>query len=407
MRLRSVIGLGLCLLAAIACGAPRVLDVGERARVLHEAALVVDGHNDIATWILVADFDLGMDGAADGGRSTETEWIFGSMLSPVDSDALRTHTDLARWRNGGLDVQFLSIFPDPERGEGVEGWADHCHAMIDAVEAQVARYQDRLALVTHPEEIEATAAAGQVALVLSLEGGHAIGDDLDRLRAFHARGVRLMTLSWSRTHEWADAVDDRPRHGGLSDFGRDVVAEMNRLGIIVDVSHASDDTFRDALAFSRAPVLASHSSARALVGNPRNLSDEMLVALAENGGVAMVNFGGSFVDPRKRSTGWMVFDLLTHFGPSAVPIGRVLDQIDHIVEVSGIDHVGLGADYDGTVFMPVGLEDVSGYPRITQGLLDRGYSESEIRKILGGNAMRVWRGVAEVAQAGDVAAPSR
>jgi membrane dipeptidase len=207
-----------------------------------------------------------------------------------------------------------------------------------------------------------------------------------------------MTLTWSNGNTWADSSGDAPRHGGLTDFGRQVVLEMNRLGMLVDISHVSDDTFWDVIEVARAPVIASHSSARALVDVPRNMSDEMLRAVGMNGGVVMVNFGGSFIDPAKAGYGKAAVDILLHLGPSNVPLSRLIDQIDHVARVAGIDHVGLGSDFDGTLFMPEGARDVAGFPNITAALLARGFSEPEIRKILGGNLLRAFAQAEAVAR---------
>jgi membrane dipeptidase len=261
--------------------------------------------------------------------------------------------------------------------------------MIDALLEQIRRHPDRLELALRADDIRRIAAAGRIAALMGLEGGHAIENDLANLREFYARGVRYMTLTWSNTNDWADSSGDEVRHGGLTDFGREVVREMNRLGMLVDVSHVSDDTFWDALEVSTKPVIASHSSARALVDVPRNMSDEMLRAVGENGGVVMVNFGGNFIDPGKAGMGHILWDTVVHFGPSPVPLARLLDQIEHVTQVAGVDHVGLGSDFDGTLFMPEGVSDVSGFPAITAGLVERGWSEADVRKLLGENTLRV------------------
>jgi membrane dipeptidase len=198
-----------------------------------------------------------------------------------------------------------------------------------------------------------------------------------------------MTLTWNNTNAWADSSNDESRHGGLARFGRQVVQEMNRLGMVVDVSHCSDETFWDVLEVTRAPIMASHSSARALVDNPRNLSDDMLRAIAGNEGIAMINFGGAFIDPRKATRWKLIRDVLAHLGPSPVPLDLLLDHIDHAVAVAGVDHIGLGSDFDGTLFLPDGVGDVSGFPNVTAGLLKRGHSVADIRKILGENVLRV------------------
>jgi membrane dipeptidase len=272
--------------------------------------------------------------------------------------------------------------------------------MIDALEEQIRRHGDHLELAVSAEDVRRISRSDKIAVLMGLEGGHSIEDDLVNLRRFRDRGVRYMTLTWNNTNGWADSSGDDARHGGLTEFGREVIGEMNRLGMVVDVSHASDDTFWDALKATRAPLMASHSSARALVDNPRNLSDEMLEAVAQNGGVVMVNFGGTFIDPRKASKWRIIRDLILHWGPSPVSLDLLLDHIDHVIRVAGIDHVGLGSDFDGTLLLPEGASDVSGFPNVTAGLLERGYSQTEIRKILGENALRV------LEQAEAVEAPS-
>ena len=352
-------------------------------------AIVVDGHNDVATWILDFHFDLGMDGRDARKRPAEIYWILGSLLPDPSGDEIRTHTDIARFREGGVDAQFFSIFAHPRYATAPGGIRGRALAMIDAVEAQVARHSDDLAFATTAAEVRRISAEGRIAVLLGLEGGHAIENDLQLLRDFRRRGVRYMTLTWSNTNDWADSSSDEQIHGGLTPFGRQVVREMNDLGVIVDVSHSSDETFWDVLEVTRVPIMASHSSVRALVDNPRNLTDDMLRAIARNGGIAMINFGGSFLDPRK-STRWKIaWDMLTHFGPSPVGLDLLLDHIDHAVAVAGIDHVGLGSDFDGTLFLPEGAEDVSGFSRIAEGLADRGYTVADMRKILGENILRV------------------
>ena len=198
-----------------------------------------------------------------------------------------------------------------------------------------------------------------------------------------------MTLTWRNTNGWADSSGDERRHGGLTDFGREVVREMNRLGMMIDISHVSDETFWDVIEVTRAPIIASHSSARALVDNPRNMDDAMLRAVGENGGVVMVNFGGSFIDPRKASMGGIAWDWVLGLGSRPVPLDRLLDQIDHIAQLAGVEHVGLGSDFDGTLFLPEGARDVSQLPNVTAGLLERGYAEADVRKVLGENVLRV------------------
>jgi membrane dipeptidase len=350
---------------------------------------VIDGHNDIAMWILESGFDLGMDGADPRKQSVEPWMLLMRFLTPPGGAELRTHTDLRRLERGGVDAQFFSIFADP-RGRGPGEYRTRAIEMIEALLGQFAQHAGRLTLAVSARDIRAAAAAGRVAGLMGLEGGHAIEDELANVENFYDLGVRYMTLTWSNTNGWADSSGDVRRHGGLTDFGRSVVREMNRLGMLVDVSHISDETFWDVIEVTRAPMIASHSSARALVDLPRNMSDEMLRAVAGNGGVVMVNFGGAFIDPAKTGYGKAAIDILLHLGPSPVPLARLLDQIDHVADVAGIDHVGLGSDFDGTLFMPEGARDVAGFPNITSGLLERGYSEDQIRKILGENLLRVF-----------------
>jgi membrane dipeptidase len=359
------------------------------ANRIHRDAIVVDGHNDVTGWILDHGFDLGMNGADPSKRRAELYWILGWLLPRPRGEQLRTHTDLDRLKAGGVDAQFFSIFAHPRYAKSLGGTKARAFAMIDALEGQLRAHADELELAVSAEDIRRISRQGKIAALMGLEGGHAIENDLANLRRFRERGVRYMTLTWSNTHGWADSSSDDSIHGGLAEFGREVVREMNRLGMVVDVSHASDATFWDALEATRAPVMASHSSVRALVPNPRNMSDEMLEAVARNGGIVMVNFGGSFIDARKVTTWRAIKDVVLHLGPSRVSLDLLLDHIDHVVGVAGIDHVGLGSDFDGTLFLPEEACDVSGFPNVTAGLMDRGYSEAEIRKVLGQNALRV------------------
>ena len=234
---------------------------------------------------------------------------------------------------------------------------------------------------------------------MGLEGGHAIEDDLETLRRFYDLGIRYMTLTHNYSHSWADSSSDTSINNGLSGFGREVVEEMNRLGMIVDVSHVSDKTFWDVLEVTSAPVIASHSNCRAIADNPRNLTDDMIRALAANKGVVMVNFSGLYIDPEKTEE-WKVFMgwyWFTHPRDRETPLSLLVDHIDHTVHVAGIDHVGFGSDFDGAPFLPKDLQDVSDYPNITVELMRRGYSDLDIRKILGGNILRVLSDVERVA----------
>jgi len=364
-----------------------------RAAALHRDALLMDGHNDVPSWILDYGFDLAMDGADPRKRPASLYWFLGWALPAPRGDAIGTHTDLARLRSGGVDAQWLSIWPHSDyvpRGPHEAGRATaRAMAMIEAVEEQLRRHPDALALARTAAEVRATVASGRIAVLLGLEGGHAIEGSLDTLRAFHARGVRYMTLTWSNGNEWADSSGDEPRHGGLTDFGRDVVREMNRLGMLVDVSHVSDETFWDVLETTGAPVIASHSSARALADHPRNLSDEMLRAVAANGGVVMVNFSDLYLDPRKTRTWELAARWIAGFGRPVTPLALLADHVEHVARVAGVDHVGLGSDFDGVPWLPEGMEDVSRFPNLTLELLRRGWAEGDLRKLLGENALRV------------------
>ncbi len=292
---------------------------------------------------------------------------------------------------------FLSVFADPRRFRPDEFKARSL-AMIDAIKSQTERHAEVLALASSAAEIPQIAATGKIAVLMGLEGGHTITDDLALLAQFHELGVRYMTLTWSNTHNWADSSSDEARHDGMTAFGYDVVREMNRLGMMIDVSHASDNTVRDVLEATAAPIIASHSSARALVDVPRNLSDDLLRAIAENGGLVMINFGGSMIDVRMSGTLRIIQHSILHVGIPPTPLDYLLNHIDHVVLVAGIDHVGLGSDFDGTLFMPEGLRDVAGFPNITAALQARGYSDDHIRKILEENLLHVFAKVESVAR---------
>jgi membrane dipeptidase len=307
--------------------------------------------------------------------------------------------------------------------------------MIAALKRQVARYPDRMALARTAAQARRIVARGQLAAFLGLEGGYVIRDDPNNLKPLYDQGVRYMTLTWRHNTGWADGSEDTPRHHGLTALGRRVVREMNRLGMVVDVSHVSDETFWDVLKTTSRPVIASHSNARALCDHPRNLTDPMLRALAKNGGVVGVNFAAVFIDQAyseqaRRRVAAIEPELerlrqgcagdpaacrnkrhqLYHRalrGLPRVPLARLLDHIDHMVKVAGVDHVGLGSDFDGFGTGPEGLEDVSRLPRITRGLLARGYSEHDVRKILGQNFMRVFEQAIDHPQASDGAGAQR
>lgn len=284
MSLRTRAAPLLLAAGAALLASPAPADPSVRIRALHHEAIVVDGHNDVSTLILDFGFDLGMDGGRPDGRGYWPWFVLPWLPLRPAPETLRTDTDLARMRAGGLDAEFFSIwvaprYYDPER----PGLATRrALAMIEAVLEQVRRHPDELVLATSVEEVLSAAGEDKLAVLLGVEGGHAIEDDLATLDRYHARGARYMTLTWSFSHSWAGSEGDDGQDRGLSDFGRQVVRRMNQLGMLVDVSHASDPTFWDTLAVTRAPVIASHSSARALAPNTRNLSDDMLRAVSAN-----------------------------------------------------------------------------------------------------------------------------
>ncbi len=352
--------------------------VPEEARKVHESGLLFDGHNDLP-WRLRSDGDV-----------TFTTLDIGRRL---DSG----QTDIPRLREGGLKAQFWSVYipdtrPDPAR---------IVTEQIDLVHRMIERYPETFALALSADDVERIVAEGKIASLIGIEGGVAIEGDLALLRGFYRQGARYMTLTHNTTLDWADAATGDPKNDGLSPFGERVVREMNRLGMLVDLSHVAPATMEDALRVTRAPVIFSHSSAFAIAPHPRNVPDEILKKLKDNGGVVMVNFYSGFVVPdyaresakirrelrakypdpaafRKALNDWYK----THTFPRGT-VQNVADHIDHIVQVAGIDHVGIGSDFDGITASPVGLEDVSCYPRLTAELLHRGYNESDIHKILG------------------------
>ncbi len=387
-------------------------DLRERAAAIHQESIVFDGHNDVFSfWIVDDGFDLAMDGHEEADRSPWLHWMVPWLPGTPTGSRIRTQTDLARAERGGLDAQFFSVWVSPDyynTDEPVKGRArERADAILDSINEQLRLHRDRMQLARTADEVRRITAEGKLAALLGIEGGHAIEDDLQNLRHFHERGVRYMTLTWSFTHGWADSAggsrqpEAERRHAGLSPFGETVVREMNDLGMLVDVSHVSDETFWDTLEVTRAPVIASHSSARALVPHPRNLSDDMLRALAANDGVVMINFMGMVLDPHKSSFQF-ILDLVLHGGSTDVSVSDVVDHIEHVIEVAGIDHVGLGSDFDGSPesFFPMGLRGVGDFPNITLELLRRGYTADQIRLILGENLLRVLV-AAELAKVGD------
>ena len=327
-----------------------------------------------------------------------------------------SHVDLPRMRQGGLDAVFFSIYVAPHYGEG-ERATQRARNMIAEVERQVVA-TDSLVLVGSAEEVVRTAKSGRKAILMGLEGGHALAASPEVLRELYGSGIRYVTLTHINTNSWADASQAPSRWGGLNDLGVKLIREMNRLGMLVDLSHTSDSTFYDVLDVSQAPVILSHSSARELVDNVRNIDDDMLRALARNGGVIMINFFDAMVNPHltpevfeetyRRLGGregnlrdlWnVVYAVKQEQGLPGASLEHVVDHIDHAVQVAGIDHVGLGSDFDGVFDLPAGLQDVTRLPWITYELLKRGYSDEDVYKLLGGNTLRVLQEAEEVSAA--------
>ncbi len=318
-------------------------------------------------------------------------------------------TDFERLRQGCVGGQFWSVYV-PADLEG--GFARTQLEQIDIARRMIARYPERLALATSAEEVERAMREGRVASLLGMEGGQAIENSLGALRAFHALGARYMTLTHSKTLDWADSATDTPRHGGLTRFGEEVVREMNRLGMLVDLSHVSEQTMEAALRVSEAPVIFSHSSARAICSHPRNVPDAVLSKLPANGGIVMVTFVSAFVSEefnRASAPLWQEYERRTKGVADAVErerirreidqrmpkievtIAQVADHVDHVRRVAGVDHVGLGGDYDGNDSWPKGMEDVSDYPRLFAELVRRGWSDEDLAKLASENLLRVMR----------------
>jgi membrane dipeptidase len=368
-------------------------EVSEKARRIHESGLLFDGHNDLP-WKL-----------RELGDVSFTTIDIARRLK-------RGQTDIPRLREGGLKAQFWSVYIPSEHPNPARTVAEQ----IDLVHRMVERYPDDLAMAYSAEDVERVVKAGKIASLIGIEGGVAIEDDLAMLRAFHRLGARYMTLTHNTSLAWADAAFDAPRSHGLSPFGERVVREMNRLGMLIDIAHVSPETMAAALRVSQAPIIASHSGAFAVAPSPRNVPDPILKEMARNGGVVMVNFYSGFVVPEaaRKAADARAELKAKHPDPEAFrralaawsrsykmprgTIGDVADHIDHIVKVAGIDHVGIGSDFDGINSWPVGLEDVSCYPRLTEELVRRGYSEADIHKILGGNVLRAFREAGRVAE---------
>jgi membrane dipeptidase len=381
--------------------APAVLfSQASPARSVHDRAIVIDTHAD-TTQRLIFDpkFNIG-DRHTDG------------------------NLDIPRMRDGGLDAEFFSIWVPSDVTGPIA--VKRAFDQIDAVREMVRTHPRDLTLATTAAEIRAAVQQKKIAVLMGVEGGHMIDDDMRQLRNLVALGARYMTLTHFKNNNWADSSTDTPAHNGLTPFGKDVVREMNRLGMMVDISHVADKTFYDALAVTTAPVIASHSSCRALTNHPRNMTDDMLRALAKNGGVVMINYHAAFIsEPFRVASEKQKGDVVTAMSAMSKKCGgneacttmeseridheamangqlpkvtwdAIIAHIDHAVKVAGADHVGLGSDFDGAT-MPLGMEDASKLPAITEALLKKGHSEQDVGKILGGNLLRVMEAVEKAA----------
>jgi membrane dipeptidase len=380
-------------------GRPLVV-VSEKAREIHDSALLIDGHNDLP-WELRETGDPGF-------RTID-------LTKPQK----KFHTDIARLKKGNVGAQFWSAFvPSNTAAKGTA--VKMTLEQIDTISEMVRRYPDAFEMASGTEDIVRIRKAGKVASLIGVEGGHSIDNSLPILRLFYKLGVRYMTLTHSDSLDWADSCSDAPRANGLTPFGVQVVQEMNRLGMLVDLSHVSPDTMKAALKATKAPVIFSHSSARGVADHPRNVPDDVLKLVKANGGVVMVNFYSGFLTPEGARAMQLMFEkgrelkkqypdddakyreaFRAWAKQNDYPAGDVRDiaaHIDHIVKVAGIDHVGLGSDFDGVPKLPKQMDDVSCYPLLTQLMLDRGYTKEQIHKVLGGNLMRAFAAAEKVSR---------
>jgi len=382
--------------------------ISPKAREIQNSAIVIDTHADTPQRFLDENYDIGSTDPNDHG-----------------------HISLDKAKAGNLGAEFFSIWVKPETNQG--HFARHTLDLIDSVYEQAARHPDRMMMAFSADDIERAHREHKLAALMGIEGGHSIENDIHLLRDYYRLGVRYMTLSWSNTNEWADSSGDinDPKvehHNGLTEGGKNIVLEMNRLGMLVDISHVADKTFWDTIQVTKAPVIASHSSARALSHHPRNMTDDMLRAVAKNGGVVQVNFYNAFIDENYRKAAdaqakerdaavkayadqlkaagktptYLDADRIEREWAAKIPrppLSSLIDHIDHIAKVAGVDHVGLGSDFDGVSgATPQGIDSAADLPKITQALLDRGYNADDIRKILGGNLLRVFRQAEQVSR---------
>ncbi|MGA2212611.1 MAG: dipeptidase, partial [Bryobacteraceae bacterium] len=386
---------GLVTLALACLAQTRPVTDAEVERV-HRSMLLIDTHNDITSRTVG---ENGMDGYDIGKNKHDG------------------HTNVTALKEGGVGAQFFAVYVDSSYVKDNHS-ANRTLQMIDTVRHDIVeRYPNDFVLATTADDIERIHKQGKIAALMGIEGGHAIEDSLRLLRDYHDLGIRYMTLTHTNTNGWADSSGDAEKtgvehHNGLTPFGKGVVREMNRLGMMIDISHTADKTFWDALETSKAPIIASHSSCRALCDVPRNMTDEMIAALGKKGGVMQINFNCGFLSQKSADASKSVeAGMLANLGanPAAISedmmieeyrkkvppatLADVVAHVDHAVKIGGIDAVGIGSDFDGVFCTPTGLEDVSKFPNLTRALLDKGYSAADIRKIYGGNTLRVMRAV--------------
>jgi membrane dipeptidase len=377
-----------------------------QALKIHKKAIVIDGHNDIPTPMADEDFDLATN-----------------SVGKFHKDGDPFHSDLDRFKRSGITGEFFSIYVAPSYATS-GGSARRALDLIDVSYRAIEKYPGQLTFCTTAADIRRAKKTGKLCVLMGIEGGHAIEDSLSALREFYRLGVRYMTLTHNNTNNWADACCSEAKHGGLSDFGKEVVKEMNRLGMLVDISHVSDDTMNDVLDVSTAPVIYSHSSARVFSNHKRDVPDDILKRVAKNGGVVMVNFYPAFLDQRyldesrardqklkpqmdalreQYKNDLEAFHIAERKLLAQNPIytpgyTKIVDHIDHIVKVAGIDHVGIGSDYDGVPLLPEGMNGAEDLVLVTYEMLKRGYSEKDIRKVLGENFLRAFEGAENAAK---------
>lgn len=366
---------------------------------IHQTAIVADTHNDVLSTIAQKGYDLG------------------------DNLKDKTHTDLNRLKRGGIDIQVFSIFCDERYGKGTA--FNYALREMDTLQQVALRNPDKIILVHNFTQLKSTVRAGKIAGLTGVEGGHMIEDKLDYLDSFYKRGARYMTLTWNNSTSWASSAADESKgqlpfgSKGLTAFGKQVVQRMNQLGMIVDISHVGEQTFIDALTTTTKPVIASHSSVYNLCPHPRNLKDNQIRAIGENGGVIFINFYSGFIDsnymrlksvflqhhkqeldslvtlkwPMYEVEDWLSKKYSAETKLLRPPLEQLINHFEYVIKLIGVDHVGLGSDFDGIESAPQGLNGVEDFPKITEALLQRGYSKKDVRKILGGNFLRVFKSV--------------